>query len=56
MAAFPETRPLPLQRPSDHDRAEHEAAREPVVLADALADVVATLSSLDPDLSPPPRP
>ncbi|MEU0492799.1 hypothetical protein ABZ249_26525 [Nocardiopsis sp. NPDC006139] len=58
MSVTLDPRRLPHHRPDDHERADAAHAdgpRQPVVLADALADVVTALSSLDPDLAPRPR-
>ncbi|SHI58890.1 hypothetical protein SAMN05421803_101666 [Nocardiopsis flavescens] len=54
MSVTLDPRRLPHQRPDDRTD-DHEATRQPVVLADALADVVTALSSADPDLAPRPR-
>lgn len=61
MSVTLDPRRLPHHRPDDHERADTALpdgprdSRQPVVLADALADVVAALSGLDPDLAPRPR-
>lgn len=61
MSVTLDPRRLPHHRPDDHERTDPahpdgpRHPRQPVVLADALADVVTALSSLDPDLAPRPR-
>ncbi|CAL9613990.1 hypothetical protein SUDANB121_05713 [Nocardiopsis dassonvillei] len=61
MSVTLDPRRLPHHRPHDHERADTAlpdrsgCSRQPVVLADALADVVTALSVLDPDLTPGPR-
>ncbi|MDE3725192.1 MULTISPECIES: hypothetical protein [Nocardiopsis] len=51
MSVTLDPRRLPHHRPDDREHTTDDT-RQPVVLGDALADVMMTLSSLDPDLAP----